>query len=56
MKGLGGDIAIRRMAKLVKKHNGNVIGAFSIITRGDDYDIMDDTKAAIRELNLPKET
>lgn len=52
MKGLGGDIAIKRMAKHVRKHNGNVIGAFSIITRGDDYDIMDDTRAAIKDLNL----
>lgn len=54
MKGIGGEIAIRRFARLVKKHNGNVIGAFSIITRGDDYDIMDDTRAAIKDLNLIK--
>lgn len=52
-KGIGEDIAIRRMAKLVKKHNGNVIGAFSIVTKGDDYDIMDDTRAALKDLNLP---
>ncbi|WP_323735576.1 flavodoxin [Methanosphaera sp. ISO3-F5] len=52
MKGIGGDIAMKRMARLVRKHNGNVIGAFSIITRGDDYDIMDNTRAAIKDLNL----
>lgn len=52
MKGIGGDIAMKRMSKLVKKHNGNVIGAFSIITKGDDYDIMDDTREALRGLDL----
>ncbi|RAP53465.1 MAG: hypothetical protein BZ138_00820 [Methanosphaera sp. rholeuAM270] len=52
MKGIGGDLAIKRMSRLVKKHNGNVVGAFSIITRGDDYDIMDNTREALRDLNL----
>jgi len=54
MKGIGGDIAIKRMAKLVKKHNGNVIGSFGIITRGDDYDIMDCTRLAIKNMELNK--
>lgn len=52
MKGIGGDIAIKRMAKQIKKHNGNVIGAFSIITRGNDDDIRSSTLEAIKSLNL----
>ncbi len=34
MKRVGGDIAIKRMARLVKKHNGNIIVAFTITTNG----------------------
>ena len=41
MKGIGGDIALRRMARLVEKHNGNVIG-----------EVIESTHEALREFNL----
>lgn len=52
MKGVGGDIAIKRMTKLVRKHNGNIIGAFSIITRGSKDDIITSTHEALNDLNI----
>ena len=52
MKEVGGDIAIRRMARLVRKHNGNVISAFSIITKGTKEDIQESTRLALSDMNL----
>jgi flavodoxin len=52
MKYMGNDIAIRRMAKQVRKNNGNVIGAFSIRTNCSDEDIVSLTKEAVKDLNL----
>ncbi|WP_084790405.1 flavodoxin [Methanosphaera sp. WGK6] len=51
-KKIGEDIAMKRMAKLVKKHNGNVIGGFSVPTIGTNEDIIDYTTLALEEFNL----
>lgn len=52
MKEIGGDLAIKKMAKLVKKQNGNVVGAFSIITKGSTNDIVECTQEALQHLEL----
>ncbi len=52
MKGIGGDVAIKRLSRLVKKHNGNVVGAFSIKTNGSKRDIVNCTRKALKDFNL----
>ena len=52
MKFYGGYNAIRRMAKLVKKSNGNVIAAFTIKTNTSKEDIVKNTISAIDAIDL----
>ncbi|MBO7719576.1 MAG: hypothetical protein J6S29_05440 [Methanosphaera sp.] len=51
-KHMGYEHSIRRLAKLVKRSNGNVIQAFSIKCSGTDEDIRYCTKKAIKELSI----
>lgn len=50
--GIGQKIAMKRLAKLVKKHNGNVIGGFSIPSIDNKERIIDYTQTALNNLNL----
>lgn len=52
MKFYGGELAIKRMAKLVKKSNGNVIAAFTIKTNTQRSDIVQNTIDALDELAI----
>ena len=52
MKIGGSHNAMEKMAKLVHKQNGNVIGAFSIRTNCSDLEIMSRTRKALNELDL----
>lgn len=52
MKFYGGHNAIRRMAKLVRKSNGNVIAAFTIKTNTSNEDIVKNTISAINAIDL----
>ena len=48
----GSHNAMNKMAKLVRKQNGNVVGAFSIRTNCSDLEIMSRTREALNDLNL----
>lgn len=48
----GYEHSIRRLAKLVKKSNGNVVHTFGIKCNGTDEDIINCTKKAIKELSI----
>lgn len=48
----GAQLSIKRLAKLIKKSNGNVIGAFSVKTNSNNRDIVENTKKAIEELSI----
>ena len=52
MKIGGSHNAMNKMAKLVRKQNGNVVGAFSIRTNCSDLEIMSRTRKALNDLNL----
>lgn len=52
MKSVGGDIAMKRMAKYVRRQHGNIIGAFTIKTDGSRQDIIASTQEALRDFNL----
>ena len=49
---IGCEHSIKRLAKLVRKSNGNVINAFSIKCNGNTSDIIKSTKMAIQELSI----
>ncbi|RAP54309.1 MAG: hypothetical protein BZ137_02950 [Methanosphaera sp. rholeuAM130] len=51
-KYMGYENSLRRLAKLVKKSNGNIIRAFSIQCNGNQENIIESTKRAIEELNI----
>ncbi len=51
-KKVGEDLAIKRMARLVKKHNGKIVGAFSISSRGTIEDLEECTIEALKGLNI----
>lgn len=52
MKGIGGEIAMDKMTKIVNKQNGNVIGKFSILSTGNKQDLIDCTHKALTDLEL----
>ncbi|MDE4078823.1 flavodoxin [Candidatus Methanosphaera massiliense] len=52
LKCIGGDIAMKRLARQVKKHNGNVIGGFSIYSNGTKEDMINNTRIALSDFNL----
>lgn len=52
MKIGGHKKSMEKLVKLIKKQNGNVIGAFSIRTNCSDLEIMARTRQAIDDLNL----
>lgn len=49
---VGGNLAMKNMAKYIKKSNGNIIGAFTILTNGNKKDISECTIEALESLNL----
>ena len=51
-KHVGCEHSIKRLAKLVRKSNGNVIEGFGIKSSGAQKDIIESTKKAIEELNV----
>jgi len=51
-KGIGDEIAMRKLTKLVNKHNGNIIGIFSIISNGGTEKLINCTNMALEDLNL----
>ena len=51
-KGIGDEIAMRKLTKLVNKHNGNIIGRFSIISNGGTEKLINCTNMALEDLNL----
>lgn len=51
-KYMGYEHSIRRLSKLVKKSNGNVVHAFSIKCNGNKEDIINCTKKAVKELSI----
>lgn len=52
MREVGGSIAMRRMAKLVRKNNGNVIHGFTITTKCSKEDICELTRTALKDIVL----
>lgn len=52
MKKVGGKIALKHMAKHVKNSNGHIIGSFTIRSDVDKDVMIQNTKRAIKELNL----
>ena len=47
MKGIGGEIAMDKMTKIVNKQNGNISGKFSILSTGNKQDLIDCTHKLI---------
>ncbi len=54
-KGYNDEIAMRRLQKLVSKHNGNIKGCFSIVTNCNKNELEKYTYQAIKDLNLTED-
>lgn len=50
--GVCDDLALKRMSRIIKKHNGNVISGFIIHTNGDSEQLKRDTTKAMEDLHL----
>ena len=52
MKSKGGHLAMSRLVKHVKNHNGNIITTFTIKTNGSKENIIKRTHKSLKDLNL----